>query len=170
MKKQMPLLCVLALLNSFLVAKEVYQSIRVYHPTLETIKTIGSLGIPLDHVSGKEGIFLDLTVTEGETIELISRDIELEVLIEDLTSYYKARNRPATNRDFPLGSMQGNYTMDELNERFDELHGLFPNIISNKVVIGQSVEGRDIWAFKVSDNPNEDEDEPEVLYLSLIHI
>ena len=71
MKKQMPLLCVLALLNSFLVAKEVYQSIRVYHPTLETIKTIGSLGISLDHVSGKEGIFLDLTVTESETIELI---------------------------------------------------------------------------------------------------
>ena len=165
----MPLLCVLALLNSFLVAKEIYQSIRVYHPTLETIKTIGSLGIPLDHVSGKEGIFLDLTVTESETIELISRDIELEVLIEDLTSYYKSRNRPATNRDFPLGSMQGNYTLDELNERFDELHGLFPNIISNRVVIGQSVEGRDIWAFKVSDNPNEDEDEPEVLYTALTH-
>ena len=169
MKKQMPLLCVLALLNSFLVAKEVYQSIRVYHPTLETIKTIGSLGIPLDHVGGKEGIFLDLTVTESETIELISRNIELEVLIEDLTSHYKARNRPATNRDFPLGSMQGNYTLDELNERFDELHGLFPNIISNRVVIGQSVEGRDIWAFKVSDNPNEDEDEPEVLYTALTH-
>ena len=165
----MPLLCVLALLNSFLVAKEIYQSIRVYHPTLETIKTIGSLGIPLDHVSGKEGIFLDLTVTEGETIELISRDIELEVLIEDLTSYYKARNRPATNRDFPLGSMQGNYTLDELNERFDELHGLFPDIISNRVVIGQSVEGRDIWAFKVSDNPSVDEDEPEVLYTALTH-
>ena len=165
----MPLLCVLALLNSFLFSKEIYQSIRVYHPNIETIKTIGSLGIPLDHVSGKEGIFLDLTVTEGETFELISRDIELEVLIEDLTSYYKSRNRPATNRDFPLGSMQGNYTMDELNERFDELHGLFPNIISNRVVIGQSVEGRDIWAFKVSDNPNEDEDEPEVLYTALTH-
>ncbi|GIR56946.1 MAG: hypothetical protein CM15mP64_3580 [Candidatus Neomarinimicrobiota bacterium] len=149
--------------------KRIYQSIRVYHPTLETIKTIGSLGIPLDHVSGKEGIFLDLTVTDSETIELISRDIELEVLIEDLTSYYKSRNRPATNRDFPLGSMQGNYTLDELNERFDELHGLFPNIISNRVVIGQSVEGRDIWAFKVSDNPNEDEDEPEVLYTALTH-
>ena len=106
----MPLLCVLALLNTFLVAKEIYQSIRVYHPSLETINTIGSLGIPLDHVSGKEGIFLDLTVTESETIELISRDIELEVLIEDLTSYYKARNRPAINPDFPHGSMQGNYT------------------------------------------------------------
>ena len=74
----MPLFCVLALLNSLIVAKEIYQSIRVYHPTQETNKTIGSLGIPLDHVSGKEGIFLDLTVTESETIELMSREIEIE--------------------------------------------------------------------------------------------
>ena len=37
------------------------------------------------------------------------------------------------------------------------------------MVIGQSIEGRDIWAFKVSDNPNDDEDEPEVLYTGLTH-
>ena len=37
------------------------------------------------------------------------------------------------------------------------------------MIIGQSIEGNDIWAFKVSDNPNEDEDEPEVLYNSLTH-
>ena len=95
--------------------------------------------------------------------------MEIEVLIPDLTSFYKERNRPAVSRDFPLGSMQGNYTWDELNNRFDELLSLYPNIISERLVIGQSIEGRDIWAFKISDNPNIDEDEPEVLYTSLIH-
>ena len=29
--------------------------------------------------------------------------------------------------------------------------------------------GNDIWAFKLSDNVNEDEDEPEVLYTGLTH-
>ena len=169
MKKYLPLLYVLAILNSFIFSKDIYQSIRVYQPTPETIAAIGRMGIPLDHISGKPGIFLDLTVREDETIELISRGIELDILINDLTSYYKARNRPAINRDFPLGSMQGNYTWDELNERFDELHSLYPDIISERVVIGQSIEGRDIWAFKVSDNPNDDEDEPEVLYTGLTH-
>ena len=169
MKKYLPLLYVLAILNSFIFSKDIYQSIRVYQLTPETIETIGRIGIPLDHVSGKPGIFLDLTVREDETIELIARGIELDILINDLTSYYKARNRPAINRDFPLGSMQGNYTWDELNERFDELHSLYPDIISERVVIGQSIEGRDIWAFKVSDNPNDDEDEPEVLYTGLTH-
>ena len=169
MKKYLPLLYVLAILNSFIFSKDIYQSIRVYQPTPETIAAIGRMGIPLDHISGKPGIFLDLTVREDETIEMISRGIELDILINDLTSYYKARNRPAINRDFPLGSMQGNYTWDELNERFDELHSLYPDIISERVVIGQSIEGRDIWAFKVSDNPNDDEDEPEVLYTGLTH-
>ena len=169
MKKYLPLLYVLAILNSFIFSKDIYQSIRVYQPTPETIEVIGRMGIPLDHISGKPGIFLDLTVREDETIELIARGIELDILINDLTSYYKARNRPAINRDFPLGSMQGNYTWDELNERFDELHSLYPDNISERVVIGQSIEGRDIWAFKVSDNPNDDEDEPEVLYTGLTH-
>ena len=46
----------------------------------------------------------------------------------------------------------------------------FPaGIISEKVIIGQSLEGNDIWAFKVSDNPNENEDEPELLLTGLIH-
>ncbi len=58
------------------------------------------------------------------------------------------------NRDFPLGSMTGSYTSDELNTRLDELQSSHSNLISNRIVIVQSVEGRDLWAFKVSDNPN----------------
>ena len=98
MKKYLPLLYVLAILNSFIFSKDIYQSIRVYQPTPETIAAIGRMGIPLDHISGKPGIFLDLTVREDETIEMISRGIELDILINDLTSYYKARNRPARTR------------------------------------------------------------------------
>ncbi|HIB05263.1 MAG TPA: hypothetical protein EYO18_05995, partial [Candidatus Marinimicrobia bacterium] len=145
-------------------ASDIYQSIRVFEPTIETINIIGRLGIPLDHMTGKKGVFIDLTVTEDETIELLSRGIQLDILIPDLTAHYKSRNRPAMTRDFPLGSMQGNYTWDELNTRFDELQATYPNIISERIIIGESIEERDIWAFKVSDNPNDDEDEPEVLY------
>ena len=103
-------------------------------------------------------------------IEVIHNDIDFEILISDLTKYYQENNRPETNRDFPLGSMLGNYTWDELNERFDILQEQYSEIISNRLIIGQSIEGRDIWAFKVSDNPNDDEEnEPEVLYNALIH-
>ena len=150
-------------------ASDIYQSIRVFKPTIGTINTIGSLGIPLDHMTGKKGVFIDLTVTEDETIELLSKGIQLDILIPDLTAHYKSRNRPEMNRDFPLGSMQGNYTWDELNTRFDELQASYPSIISERIVIGQSIEERDIWVFKVSDNPNDNEDEPEVLFTGLTH-
>ena len=169
MKKHASFFYVLTLFNYLIFAQDVYQSIRVYDPTSETMEVIGNLGVPLDHITGKPGVFVDLTVKDDDTIELLSRGIDLEILVSDLTLHYRSRNQSAISRDFPLGSMQGNYTWDELNTRFDELQNAYPNIISERFNIGESIEERDIWAFKVSDNPNIDEDEPEVLYTALTH-
>jgi murein tripeptide amidase MpaA len=41
--------------------------------------------------------------------------------------------------------------------------------ITKLVSIGRSFEGRDIWAMKVSDNPDIEEDEPEVFYFGNHH-
>lgn len=155
--------------TSLTFGKDVYQSIRLYDPSPSNIAIVASQGIPLDHIGGKRGVYVDLTCTKNQATNLLSKGLTLDILVPDLTSFYKERNRPAISRNFPLGSMQGNYTWDELNNRFDELLNLYSNIISERLVIGESVEGRDIWAFKISDNPNIDEDEPEVLYTSLIH-
>ena len=155
--------------TSLIFGKDIYQSIRLYDPSPSNIAIVASQGIPLDHIGGKRGVYIDLTCTKNQTTYLLSKGLELDILVPDLTSFYKERNRPAVSRNFPLGSMQGNYTWDELNNRFDELLNLYSNIISERLVIGQSIEGRDIWAFKISDNPNVDEDEPEVLFTSLIH-
>ena len=159
----------LVVVTNLVFSKDIYQSVRLYNPSPSNISIVGNLGVPLDHVGGKKDIYIDLTCTKEQTLDMLSKGLDLEILIPDLTAFYKARNRPANSRNFPLGSMQGNYTWDEINIRFDELLELYPNIISAKFVLGQSIEGRDIWAFKVSDNPNDNENEPEVLYTSLIH-
>jgi murein tripeptide amidase MpaA len=44
-----------------------------------------------------------------------------------------------------------------------------PSITSAKFSIGTSIEGRDLWAIKVSDNPGTDEVEPEVFYTGIHH-
>ena len=150
-------------------AQEIFQSVRVWGPTPEVIKLIAEQGIPMDHTVGKPGIFLDLTVSEDERVTLMSTGLDVEIIIPNLTRYYQEMNRPAIERDFPLGSMQGNYTWDELNDHFDELRTQYTPIMTDRIIIGESMDGHDIWAFKVSDNPNEDEEEPEVLYTGLTH-
>jgi len=44
----------------------------------------------------------------------------------------------------------------------------YPNLCS-RISIGQSVEGRDLWAMKISDNPYLEEDEPEIKFVGAIH-
>ena len=165
----MNLLIRISLIFNLVCANEIYQSIRVFQSSDQDIEIIARSGIPLDHVSGKQGIYIDLIATESQVSSLLTKGLDVEILVPNLTEYYKSRNIPELNREFPLGSMQGNYTWNELNARFDVLQEQFSDIISERVIIGVSIEGRDIWAFKISDNPNLNEDEPEVLYNSLTH-
>ena len=45
----------------------------------------------------------------------------------------------------------------------------YPNLISTKISIGNSIENRPIYTVKISDNPEIDENEPEILYTALHH-
>ena len=160
----------LLLVNINLFASDnVFSSIRVWYPNSETISTIQQAGVALEHSSSRSNIYIDFVVSNYEKKILSKIGISFEILIDDLSAYYKERSIPAISRNFPLGSMQGNYTWDELNQRFDDLKSLYPEIISDKVVLGQSYEGNDIWAFKLSDNATFDEEEPEILYTGLTH-
>jgi murein tripeptide amidase MpaA len=50
--------------------------------------------------------------------------------------------------------MGGYYTFNEIEEHLDEFHTNYPELITEKISLGQTLEGRDIWMVKVSDNPN----------------
>lgn len=41
--------------------------------------------------------------------------------------------------------------------------------LCRRISIGQSVQGRELWALQITDNPGVEEDEPEFAYLSTIH-
>ena len=56
----------------------------------------------------RSGAYLDLVVSQQEKLILEGLDLLFEILIDDLTSYYKDRNVAVSNeRNFPLGSMLG---------------------------------------------------------------
>ena len=158
------------------LAKDVYQQVRVYYTLPQQLTTIAETGIPMDHIRHKRGVYVELTASEVEVARLESQGFEVEVLEPNLLEFYQSRfdRRFRTYEDFKLGSMGGNYTLAEMEAELDTLHFLYPNLVSEKMSIGKSVEGRDIWTVKVSDNVDLDENsneelESRILYTGLTH-
>jgi len=72
---------------------------------------------------------------------------------------------------FSLGGMGGYYTLSEMENLLDTLRVLYPNLISGKQEISgiRSVEDREIWYVKISNNPDTNQNKPQVLFTSLHH-
>ena len=168
MKKTVQFIILLAIVYQ-LPATDIFQSVRIWNTEQSILQQLHDLGIPLDHVQIKQGVFIDVVANEEQTFRLSELGIPHDILINDMTQYFLDRNVLEVSRDFELGSMQGNYTFSEVVEKIDTLAILYPDIVSEKDSIGTSIEGRTIWAFKVSDNPEQDEDEAEVLYTGITH-
>ncbi|MFQ5675965.1 MAG: M14 family metallopeptidase [bacterium] len=60
------------------------------------------------------------------------------------------------------------HTYEEVQTELQDLQTAFPQI-AKVFNIGQSVEGRTIWAIKISDNVAQQEDETEILFLGGYH-
>ncbi|MCP4544979.1 MAG: T9SS type A sorting domain-containing protein [bacterium] len=117
----------------------------------------------LDIATGRRGEYYDLIVLQNELSSFMAKTGRREVLQRDLENHYADR----------LGSREGfgdYHTLSEAIAWWDELHAMYPDVIGARWSIGQSHQGNDIWCFRVSDNPDVDEEgEPEVLFDGLHH-
>ena len=161
---------ILFLLASILSAKEVYKQIRIYYQNQDQLFQLLQLGIDIDHSHGEKNEWIEFAIAESKLSTLNSNFFDYEIIHQNLEEFYLSRlEHDFESRDFELGSMGGYYTFDEIEEQLDKLHENFPNLITEKLSLGQTLEGRDVWMVKISDNPNVDEDEPEMLYTGLHH-
>lgn len=115
-------------------------------------------------------------VTKAEQEDLLSRGIPFTIEQLDISNFYKQRAAADLQRMQEQGAllstgatMGGFETFSEIVTHLDQASSDHPAIMTSKFSIGLSIEGRDLWVVKISDNPNTDEDEPEVLLVSLIH-
>jgi carboxypeptidase T len=160
--------------------------------TPERLPHLASLGIPVDEgVYSKEG-YLVSDFYENELDKIIKAGFDVSVLNGDLGKYYQERNTFSQKNmkgpdemktlsvnesdwavpdGFELGSLGGFYTWSEMLLQLDEMAALYPDLITVKAATTSSptYEGRPIYWVKISDNPEIDEDEPEVLYTGLHH-
>ncbi|MCK4305963.1 MAG: hypothetical protein KAY24_17120 [Candidatus Eisenbacteria sp.] len=113
-----------------------------------------------------------MKVSPGEEIILVSHPEQIERLealgfrveiqIADMEEHYASQREGYRN----FGDL---YTYSEMIAYLDEFHALYPEITTEKYSIGTSIEGRDLWAIKISDNPDVNEDEPEACFDALHH-
>jgi len=160
----------LLLLAVLLPARDIYKQVRIYSDDWETIDLLRESGLEIDHVYREPGLWIEFAISESRIYLLEMAKLHFDIIHEDLEQFYASRlDNEYESRDFDLGSMGGYYTFNEIEEQLDNLYSDHPNLITEKVSLGQSLEGRDIWMVKISDNPNLDEDEPEILYTGLHH-
>lgn len=115
----------------------------------------------LDIVFVKPGSYAHIAATRAALDLLRGAGLAPEVLEADMEAAYAYPDK---------GPGFGVYhTFSESVAWMDSLHLLYPQVVSAKWSLGQSHEGRDIWCFRVSDNPDVDEDEPEVLIDGMHH-
>lgn len=176
-------LLVLIFISSLILASENYKQVKVFVDT-DQIESIAKLGISFEGAYRSKDGGIILFVSDSEYQRLQNANFYSEVIIDNWKQYYSERekiteaekisqlDRTAAKfgiENYKFGSMGGFYTLEEIYSKIQELLDKYPNLVGGEEVIGQSVEGKNIYAFKVSVNPDVDEDEPEILYTALHH-
>ncbi|TAH36326.1 MAG: hypothetical protein EYC70_10995 [Planctomycetota bacterium] len=123
---------------------------------------------PLDEVPIGPGGEVLLLADDVEQERLAAAGFVLAVLQEDLAGFYAARAAADPARGLG-GSMGGFKTLAEIVAELDRLSSSYPTIVSPKFSIGTTVQGRPIYAVRVSDNPTLDEAGEPVAWFDAIH-
>ncbi len=153
---------------SFLFSSEIYKEINIENIPNSTLKFLSVIGVDIDHIYQGDD-FIQFAISQHDLEKLDLYNVDYNIIHEDLEQFYSSRlDNSYQSRDFELGSMGGYYTYDEIINRLSDINNQYPDL-TELIFLGNSLEGRDIWAIKLSDNANIDENEPEALYTGLHH-
>ena len=151
------------------IPNEIYKQIRVNNVDNDDVSLFQYSGIDIDHAHYSRGYHIEFAISENDINILDNLGYDYDIIHDDLQRFYESRLTENYTREFGLGSLGGYYTLEEAIQRLDDIHEEYPEFVSEKISLGQSFQGRDIFAIKVSANVNTDEDEPEILYTGMHH-
>lgn len=161
---------------------------RVTFPVDEhqTYTELAKAGIDLSHGHGKQGSFFTTEIQDFELARLSEMGIRYTIDIPDMSRHRLTSVHPQKNgllecqdriydevvpRNFELGEVGGFFSLPEVLDHLDAMAILYPHLISARQPIGdiKTWNNNSIFWVRISDNPDEDEQEPEILYTSLHH-
>ena len=179
---------------------EKFHKVKINYTSPADLVKLANQGVCIDHGLHKKNHFFISDFSESEIEKMLSLNFDYEILINDVTHFYKQRNKLSNksaknifceenenifetpeNYDFkPSDDFGGFYTYNEMLNELDDMHSLYPEIISarsdikdetfsSSPHIHETYEGRYLQWVKISDNPNVSEGEPQILYTALHH-
>lgn len=187
--KRLILFTVLLTLSTQLLAQQQYSKIRIYG-TSSDFQFLAEQGVGIDHGTYKKNTYFQSDFSQSDIATIRSFGYQVDVLIEDVTKYYQDQNLKTKNSEkaigcegsssipeietptnFQLGTMGGYYKYQEFLDELDAMASQYPNLITVKAPISDTltIEGRPLYFVKISDNPNTDEPEEEVMYSAIHH-
>lgn len=112
--------------------------------------------------------------TDGLKWQLVEEDVEQKIaarLAKEKLAL--AKGDRTTQTLMPgvdsLDGMGGYATFEQLGNWAVDFTALHPDICTDTMHIGYTANGRPLWVFKISDNPNDDEEEMELFINAAIH-
>ena len=140
-------------------------SITAAGPRLGTIVVV-EVTIPnRDALDQLAGAGYDISNVQGNVVTIYASLKELERLKQ---TCYPLREIEPRTKGFELMELGGYHNYATLTDELNIYAEANPDIC-RLYTLGQSVEGRELWAMLITDNPNDEEDEPEFKYVSTMH-
>ena len=169
-----------------------YHRARIYYDGPKGILLLANQGLAVDHGKHKFGVYIESDFSENDIQKAKMLGMKVEIQIEDVKKFYVEQNKGidkstpseknascsgSSSVSYPVpanynhGSMGGFLTLTELYQELDDMAALYPNLISVKAPVSTFLthENRPLYWMRMSDNPNSDEAEPEVLYTAIHH-
>jgi hypothetical protein len=186
------LLCCLIRFSADAQSPEPYASVKI-SLLGKNMADLVRTGIETDHGQYYPGRSITTVLSRKEIQRVQNAGFQTEILIPDLTQYYleqRLHPEPTTFREddcspltpspqdyvtpenYSYGTMGGYLTYDQMMAELDSMRARFPHLISVRNIASDTIltwDGHSIYNVKISDNPDTDEPEREVLYTALHH-
>lgn len=167
--------------------QEKYSRIKVWL-TNKSITELASLGIDVTEGIHRPGVWFITEMSQTEFGKVKQANFKTDIIVDDVKTH-RIQQTPSPKRvaafscatasvpeypqpqNFTLGSMGGFFTYQEMLDMLDSMASKYPNLITLKQPISAqtTTDGNQLLWVKISDNPNINEPEPEVLYSALHH-
>lgn len=164
------------LITSYTVAQTgPYSRVKFRATQAEMIRVL-SHGIDVENFVIENG-FIIAELSQEEFTIIKNENLQFEVIHNNVSDYYAERALTDQQKSnlvpppgFEYGSLGSYLTYTEMVEMLDSIHRRYPHLISEKEIIGYTLEGREMYVVKISDNPDKNEShEKQVLYDAMHH-